>query len=129
MRTVLNIIWVVFGGWLVALAWLLASVISVIGIVTIPAVPACWRMASYSFLPFGYTVVDDEDASPVGSAFFNIVWLVLIGWWMVLVYLVAALGQSLTIVGLVNAVGLLKQIPLALMPYGKKIVPSTQSAI
>lgn len=122
MRTLGNIIWVLFGGWLVALGWLLAAVLSVIGIVTIPAVPACLRMASYAFWPFGRTVVDDPAANPLGSGLFNVVWLVLIGWWLALAHLAVALGQAITIVGLVNVFGYLKLIPLALMPYGKKIV-------
>lgn len=122
MRTLGNIIWVFFGGWLVALSWLLAAVLSVVGIVTIPAAPACLRMASYAFWPFGRTVVDDPSASPIGSGLFNIVWFVLIGWWLALSHLVAALGQAITIIGLVNVIGYIKLLPLALMPYGKKIV-------
>lgn len=123
MRTIANVIWVLIGGWFVALGWLLAAVLSLIGIVTIPAIPACLRMASYAIWPFGRTVVDDPTANPVGSSLFNLVWLVLIGWWLALVHLFAALGQAITVVGIVNALVLLKFIPLTLMPYGKRVVP------
>ena len=124
MRTIANVIWVLFGGWFIALGWLLAALLSVIGIVTIPAAIPCLRMASYAFWPFGRTVVDDPSASPIGSGLFNIVWMILIGWWLAIAHLFAALGQAITIVGLVNVVALIKMIPLALMPYGKRIVPA-----
>lgn len=122
MRTLGNLIWVLFGGWFVALGWLLAAVISVLGIVTLPAAPVCLRMASYAFWPFGRTVVDDPAANPIGSAFFNGLWLILVGWWLALLHLAAALGQAVTIIGLINVIGYVKLIPLAFMPYGKKIV-------
>ncbi|WP_336250566.1 YccF domain-containing protein [Stomatohabitans albus] len=122
MRTVLNIIWVVLGGWFTALGWLVAALFSVVLIVTIPAAPVCLRMASYSFWPFGRTVVDDPHASAVGSGLFNLVWVVFIGWWLALLHIFGALGQALSIVGLINAVAMLKMVPLAFMPYGKRII-------
>lgn len=122
MRTLGNIIWVLFGGWLVALGWLVAAVVSVLGIVTIPAAVPCVRMASYAFWPFGRAVVDDPNANPIGSGVFNFVWIVLIGWWLAIVHIVAALGQAITIIGLVNVVAYIKLIPLAFAPYGKMII-------
>ena len=57
MRTLLNIIWVVFGGFWLFLGYLIFGLIACIFIITIPAGVACFRIAGYALWPFGRTVV------------------------------------------------------------------------
>lgn len=57
MRTLLNIIWLLFGGIWLWLGYLLAGVIACVFIVTIPAGLACFRIAQYVLWPFGRSVV------------------------------------------------------------------------
>src|SRR5207302_6751610 len=49
----LNILWVVFGGLWMAIAWLIAGVLMVVTIIGIPWARAAFNMAGYAFLPFG----------------------------------------------------------------------------
>ena len=58
MRTILNIIWVVFAGFWLWLTYLAAGVLACLLIVTIPWGIASFRMANYALWPFGRTIVD-----------------------------------------------------------------------
>ena len=123
MRTLLNIIWLLFGGIWLALAYLIVGIISCIFIITIPVGVAFIRMAAYVFWPFGKTVVRKPDYGPF-STVINVVWFILIGWVLALVHLVTALGQAVTIIGIANAIVSIKMIPVSCFPFGKRIVDS-----
>ncbi|HHT40619.1 MAG TPA: hypothetical protein GX000_03110, partial [Actinomyces sp.] len=57
MRTILNIIWLVFAGFELFLMYILFGLIAMIPIITIPAGVASFRMALYVLWPFGRKVV------------------------------------------------------------------------
>ena len=121
MRTVLNLIWLIFCGFWLWLGYVVAGIICCLLIVTIPLGVASFRMANYTLWPFGRAVVPAPDAG-VGSAFGNVMWFVLCGWWLALGHLTTAFAQALTIVGIPLAVANLKLLPVSIMPFGKEIV-------
>ncbi len=121
MRTILNIIWVVFAGFWLWLTYLAAGVLACIFIVTIPWGIAAFRMANYALWPFGRTIVDKPGAGPA-STIGNIVWIVFFGWWLALGHVTTAIAQAATIVGIPLALANLKLIPVSLVPMGKDIV-------
>lgn len=121
MRTVLNIIWLVLGGFWLWLGYVAAGIIACILIITIPAGIASFRMASYVLWPFGKAVVERPGAG-AGSAVSNVIWFLVAGWWLALAHIAAAFTQAVTIVGLLNAVVSLKMIPVTCFPFGKDIV-------
>jgi uncharacterized membrane protein YccF (DUF307 family) len=121
VRTLLNIIWLVFGGLWLAVGYAFAGVILCILIITIPLGIASFRMSSYALWPFGRAVVRQPDAG-AGSVILNVVWIVLAGWWLALGHLVTAVAQAITIIGIPLAIANLKMIPISLVPYGKQIV-------
>ena len=121
MRTVLNIIWVILGGFWLAAGYVLAGVIACLLIVTIPVGLASFRMANYVFWPFGRTVEPKPEAG-WGSALMNGIWFIIAGWWLALLHILSALAQTLTIVGIANAWVSLKMIPVTCFPFGKHIV-------
>ena len=121
MRTILNVIWVVLGGFWLALGYVLAGVLACVLIVTIPVGLASFRMANYVFWPFGRTAEPKPEAG-WGSALMNGIWFVIAGWWLALLHVVSALAQSLTIIGIANAWVSLKMIPVTCFPFGKRIV-------
>ena len=81
MRTVLNVIWVVLGGFWLALGYFLAGVLACILIVTIPVGIASFRMARYVLWPFGKTV-EPKPGAGAGSAIMNGIWFIIAGWWL-----------------------------------------------
>ncbi len=130
MSLLLNVLWVVFGGFWMAVGWLFAAVIMAVTIIGIPWAHAAINIAFYTLLPFGHTVVDREELTgrasigtgPLGVVG-NILWFVFAGWWLGLAHLVTAFFLAITIIGLPFAWAHLKLAGLALWPIGKAIVP------
>ncbi|WP_049793839.1 YccF domain-containing protein [Hoyosella subflava] len=125
MRILLNIIWLMFGGIWLALGYMLAGIICLILIITIPFGIAAFRIAIYALWPFGSRVIN-KPTSGLPSFVGNIIWLIVAGVWLALGHIVTAFLQAITIIGIPLAIGNLKMIPISLMPLGKQIVPTDQ---
>ncbi|MBV9756439.1 MAG: YccF domain-containing protein [Alphaproteobacteria bacterium] len=131
IELILNVLWIVFGGLLMALAWAVAGVLMVLTIVGIPWARAAFTIARYALLPFGHEAVprmwvtgrEDLGSGPLGVVG-NIVWLVLAGWWLAVGHLAAALAWAVTIIGIPFAWAHVKLAALALWPIGRTIVPN-----
>jgi uncharacterized membrane protein YccF (DUF307 family) len=122
IRLILNILWLIFGsGLLLALGYAVAGVICFLLVVTIPFGVAAFRLANYSLWPFGRTFVTDPDAG-APSALANVLWVILAGWWLAFMHLVAAVAQFVTIIGIPFGIANVKLVPAALWPLGGRIV-------
>jgi uncharacterized membrane protein YccF (DUF307 family) len=121
MRFVLNLIWLIFGGLLLALGYALAGVISFILIITIPFGFAAFRMANYTLWPFGRTLVKKPTAG-LGSAIGNVIWFILAGWWLALGHIITAVAMFITIIGIPLGLANLKLVPVSVTPLGREIV-------
>jgi uncharacterized membrane protein YccF (DUF307 family) len=128
VRFVLNILWLIFGGLLLALGYAVAGLICFILIVTIPFGIASFRMANYALWPFGRTMVRKPDAG-VASTIGNVIWLIVAGWWLALGHLLTAVAQFLTIIGIPLALANVKLIPVSLLPLGHQIVDTDEVLI
>jgi uncharacterized membrane protein YccF (DUF307 family) len=124
MKTLLNVIWLVFGGLVLALGYFLAGILCCILIVTIPWGIASFRIGAYALWPFGRAVVDRHERMGPLTMLGNIVWLLVAGIWIAVGHVATALAMAVTIVGIPLAVANLKLIPVSLFPLGKQIVPS-----
>ena len=121
MRLVLNVLWLIFGGLLIALGYAIAGLICFVLIVTIPFGIASFRMANYALWPFGRTLVPKPSAG-VASAVGNVIWFIVAGWWLALGHIVTAIAQAVTIIGIPLAIANIKLVPVSLMPLGHEIV-------
>ncbi|GGC12459.1 YccF domain-containing protein [Cellulomonas carbonis] len=121
MRTLLNLIWLVFAGAWLALGYAVAGVICCVLVVTIPFGIASFRIAAYVLWPFGRTVVERRDAG-VMSALGNVVWLLVAGVWLAIGHVLTAVPLFLSVIGIPMGIANLKLIPVSLMPLGKEIV-------
>src|SRR5450759_1484342 len=70
-----NIIWLIFGGLIIAIAYLIGSIILMITIVGIPFGIQTLKMASLSLWPFGRNTVVHSRASGCLYIIMNILWL------------------------------------------------------
>ncbi|WP_312732944.1 YccF domain-containing protein [Brevundimonas sp.] len=123
IRLILNILWFVLGGWLSGLLWLLGGALLVLTVVGLPWTFAAWRIASYSFWPFGREIVW-QDAHPVAGCLglvLNVVWFVVAGWYIALSHLVIAVVEFVSIIGIPFALKDLELAKLALAPVGRTI--------
>jgi len=132
----LNILWIVCGGFWMAIGWLVAAAIMAITIIGLPWAKAAVNIAAYTLLPFGYKAVSREEhygqgdigTGPLGLIG-NIVWLVLAGWWLALGHVLLAVLLAITIVGIPFAWAHLKLAGIALWPIGKSIVPADDAPL
>lgn len=121
MRTLLNIIWVVFGGFWLFLGYVFFGLIACLFIVTIPAGVASFRIAAYVLWPFGREVVPAPGAGAM-SEISNIIWFLVAGLWLAIGHLTTAAAQAITIIGIPLAVANIKLIPVTCFPFGKQII-------
>ncbi|ADU13420.1 YccF domain-containing protein [Asticcacaulis excentricus] len=129
MTLILNILWFIFGGFAAGLAWCLGGCVLAITIVGLPWAGAAFRIAGFSFFPFGKAIADRDlttGQSDLGTggmgALMNIVWILLGGWYIALGHLVLALAQAITIIGIPFALKNVQLAWLALAPVGKIVI-------
>jgi len=60
-----NLLWFIFGGFIMGMSWLIAGILWCITIVGIPIGLQCFKFASLSFFPFGKEVVYGGGAGSV----------------------------------------------------------------
>lgn len=120
MRLIGNIIWFIFGGFLIALGWLLAGLLFCVTVIGIPLGLQCFKAAKLTTSPFGKSVDTNYEKHPI----INLIWAVLFGWEMALGYLFSAIACFVTIIGIPFAFQALKLVKLAFLPFGAKIVKS-----
>jgi uncharacterized membrane protein YccF (DUF307 family) len=118
MNLILNIIWLVFGGFIVVLGYLLGGILLCITIIGIPFGIQCFKLAGLAIAPFGREIREKEPPSGALAVIMNIIWIILPGLELAVFHLVMALLFAITIIGLPLASQHLKMTRLALLPFG-----------
>lgn len=118
-----NILWLIFGGLIAGLGYILGGLVLCLTIVGIPFGIQQVKLGFATFAPFGKEVVEREQANSVLRVIFNVIWIVLFGWEIAIAHLVAAVFLAITIIGLPFAKQHVKLIPLALLPFGRDLQP------
>jgi uncharacterized membrane protein YccF (DUF307 family) len=126
VRILLNLIWLVFGGLVMAFGYAVVALVMFVLIITIPFGIAAARIALFCLWPFGRTIVRRPDAG-AGSLIGNVIWFVLAGWWLALGHLVTGVLMCLTIIGIPLGLANFKLIPVSLTPFGRDIVDIEQA--
>jgi len=114
-----NIIWLIFGGFLAGMGYIIGGIALCLTIVGIPFGLQTMKIGVATFAPFGREVQEFENANSVGNTIFNMIWIILFGWEIALAHLIHGLLLAITIVGLPFAKQHFKLIPLALLPFGR----------
>ena len=113
-----NLVFFVFGGFLIFLGYVLGGILLCLTIVGIPFGLMCFRLAGSVLAPFGREVVDTEPPGGPLTLIMNIIWIILPGLELAIMHLVLALLFAITIVGFPIAVQHMKLVPMALLPFG-----------
>jgi uncharacterized membrane protein YccF (DUF307 family) len=122
LRLILNLLWLIFGsGIVLAIGYGLAALICFALIVTIPFGVASLRLAYYSLWPFGRTLVTKPSAG-LASGIANVLWVIVAGWWLALMHIVAGIAQCVTIIGIPFGIANFKLVPAAFWPLGREVV-------
>lgn len=123
MRTIGNVLWLIFVGLWTALEWVVAGAILCITVVGIPFGIQCFKLAGFSLWPFGQTVVR-TGSSPVLGAIANVLWFIFAGIWIAITYVLAGLLLCITLIGIPFGIQAFKLAGLALTPFGRDVVPA-----
>ena len=126
MRVLLNVIWLIFGGFWLALGYAFAAFVMLILIITIPFSFAAGRMALFCLWPFGRTLVRKPGAG-TGALIGNVIWIILAGWWLALGHVITGIAMCITIIGIPLGLANFKLIPVSLTPFGREIVDIDQA--
>lgn len=120
MKTLGNIIWVLFGGFIMALGWFIAGVICCITIIGIPLGLQAFKMANLVLWPFGRTV--DFSKMGTGSFILNILWILFFGWELAIGSAILGIFYCITLIGIPFGLQWFKFAKLALLPFGAEII-------
>ena len=124
MRTLLNLLWVIFGGGLlIFIEYILGGLLLCITVVGIPFGLQCFKIATMGLLPFGRDIRSMPSSHLAGGLrlVMNLVWLIVAGIWIFLTHLGLALGLAVTVIGIPFALQHLKLAFLALAPFGQDV--------
>ncbi|MBK5721932.1 YccF domain-containing protein, partial [Dysgonomonas sp. Marseille-P4677] len=116
MKTIGNIIWVLFGGFMIALEYFIAGFLLMITVVGIPFGIQSFKLGILALWPFGSKVVADEQSWGCLSFVMNIIWIIIGGFWIALTHLFWGIVFCITIIGIPFGKQHFKLIHLALFP-------------
>lgn len=119
MSCIGNIIWVLLGGFVLALSWLITGLLWCITIVGIPVGVQCFKFASLALFPFGKEI---RYGGGAGSVLLNILWLIFGGFVLAIEAAAIGLVYCITIVGIPFGLQYFKLAKLALSPFGSDVV-------
>jgi uncharacterized membrane protein YccF (DUF307 family) len=129
MRAIGNLLWFIFGGALMGIAWCLIGCVAFLSIIGIPWGRACFVIGTFTFFPFGQTAVNRQALTKredVGTGSLgmlgNIIWFIFAGVWLAIGHLLSALACFITIIGIPFGIQHIKLAGISLAPIGKTIV-------
>ena len=121
MKLLGNIIWLIFGGLLTCIEYVIASLILMITIIGIPFGLQTLKLARLALWPFGSKVTDNGYSGGCLNIFMNILWIFCGGLCICLTHFLFGLLLCITIIGIPFGRQHFKMAGLAITPFGKTI--------
>jgi len=118
-----NLIWLLFGGIIIAIEYFVASLLLMITIIGIPFGIQTFKLGLLALWPFGSTTVQRPATTGCLSTLMNIIWIFIGGIWIAASHFVFGILLFITILGIPFARQHFKLAGLALTPFGRDIVP------
>ena len=122
MKLLGNIIWLIFGGLIVAFEYLISSIFLFITIIGIPFGLQTLKLAGLALWPFGKDTRVHENSTGCLSTLMNVIWILVGGIWICLTHVVFGVLLGITIIGIPFAKQHFKLATLALAPFGREII-------
>jgi uncharacterized membrane protein YccF (DUF307 family) len=115
-----NILWILLGGWIIFLLYLVGGLLLCLTIIGIPFGVQCFRLSLLGLVPFGKVIVTGPSATGTLSVIFNILWIITFGLTIALTHALLALLLAITIIGIPFARQHMKLAAMALTPFGRQ---------
>lgn len=122
MNTLGNLIWLIFGGFLIFIEYMVSGLLLCLTIIGIPFGIQVFKLAWLALWPFDKTIVYKDYAPGCLSTIMNLIWLLVGGIWIAATHLVFGLLLGITIIGIPWAKQHFKLMSLALTPFGREVV-------
>lgn len=122
MNLLMNILWLLLGGIVTAIEYLMSSLAMMVTIVGIPFGLQTLKLSVLALCPFGKEIHTTPQAGGCLSIIMNILWILLGGIWISLTHLGFGILLCITIIGIPFGRQHFKMAGLALTPFGKQIV-------
>lgn len=121
MKILGNLIWLLFGGFITAVGYIMGGLAMMVTIIGIPFGFQMMKIGLLCFWPFGSTLEVNTSFTGCLSTIFNILWFFIAGFWLAITHLVFGLLLSITIIGIPWGAQHFKLAGFALSPFGKSI--------
>lgn len=121
MKFLGNIIWLIFGGLITAVEYLISSLLLMVTIIGIPFGVQTLKLGMLALWPFGSKVTDNGNSGGCLSLVMNVIWICIGGFWISLTHLFFGMLLCITIIGIPFGMQHFKMAALALTPFGKNI--------
>ena len=122
MRFIGNLVWLIFGGIIIAVEYFVGSILLMITIVGIPFGIQTLKMAALAIWPFGRDTRVHERASGCLYILMNLIWLLCGGIWIALTHAFFGLLLCISIIGIPFGLQHFKLTAVALNPFGRDII-------
>lgn len=122
MRIAGNLIWLIFGGIIIAVEYLIGSIALIITIIGIPFGIQTLKMAALAIWPFGRDTRVHSRASGCLYILMNVIWLICGGIWIALTHALLGFLLCITVIGIPFSLQHFKLMAVALNPFGRDIV-------
>ncbi len=122
MTLIGNIVWLVFGGIIIAFQYFIGSLILFLTIIGIPFGLQTLKMASLALWPFGRDTRVQARSSGCLHILMNVIWLLTGGLWIAVAHLIFGAFLCITIIGIPFGMQHFKLTAIALSPFGRDIV-------
>lgn len=122
MNIIMNLLWIILGGLITCIEYIVASLLLMVTIVGIPFGWQTLKMAMLALCPFGHKVQESPSGGGCLSILMNIIWIFIGGIWISLSHLVFGIILCITVIGIPFGLQHFKLAALALTPFGKQIV-------
>ena len=122
MNILLNILWLLLGGILIAIEYIIGSLLMMITIVGIPFGIQTLKLSLLALCPFGKEIHTTPQAGGCLSIIMNVLWILLGGIYISLTHLILGVLLCITFIGIPFGKQHFKLAALALTPFGKEIV-------
>ena len=116
-----NILWLIFGGLLSGLGYIIGGLGLCLTIVGIPFGVQSIKLGFATFAPFGKQVREAPAGHGCLKIVFDVLWIVLFGWEIAILHLFHAAILAITIVGIPFAMQHVKLVPVSLFPFGREL--------
>ena len=121
MNFIGNILWVVFGGFLISMYYAVMGLVFCLTIIGIPFGVQLFKMAGLALWPFGHDVTPGPSDTGCLNILMNVIWIVFGGIEIALAHVTLGIAFCITIIGIPFGIQHFKMALLALMPFGKNI--------